>query len=57
VDVSKQIIERTWNSIHKYGATICSDNWENVAWHPFLKIMVACSNGNVFIGSIDTIGE
>jgi hypothetical protein len=25
VDVSKQVIERTWNLIHKYGATICSN--------------------------------
>jgi hypothetical protein len=31
VDVSKQVTERTWNSIHKYGTTICYDGWDNVA--------------------------
>jgi hypothetical protein len=31
VDVSKQVTERTWNSIHKYGTTICFNNWDNIA--------------------------
>jgi hypothetical protein len=44
-----------WNLIHKYGATICS--CDNVAWHPLLNVMFACPSGDVFIGSIDTIGE
>jgi hypothetical protein len=30
VDVSKQVTKRTWDSIHKYGATICYDGWDNV---------------------------
>jgi hypothetical protein len=46
-----------WNLIHKYGATICSDSWDNVAWHPLLNVMFACPSGDVFIGSIDTTRE
>jgi hypothetical protein len=45
------------NLIHKYRVTICYDGWDNVALHPLLNIMFVCSNGNVFIGSIDIIGE
>ncbi len=43
--------------IHKYGTTICSKGWDNVAQRPLLNKMFSCSSGNVFIGSIDTIGE
>jgi hypothetical protein len=57
VDVSKQVTKRTWNFIHKYGTTICSDGWDNIAQRPFLNVMFGCSSGNVFIGSIDIIGE
>jgi len=48
VDVSKQIFNRTQNSIHKYGATICFDGWDNVAQCPLLNVMFVCPNGNVF---------
>ncbi len=47
----------TQNAIRKYGASNYSYGWDNVAWHPLLKVMFACPNGDVFIGSIDTIGE
>jgi hypothetical protein len=43
--------------IHKYGATICFNGWDNVAWHPLLNVMFVCPSGNVFIGFIDTIRE
>jgi len=57
VDVSKQVTKRTQNLIHKYGATICFNGWNNVAWHPLLNVMLVCPSGNVFIGSIDTTRE
>ncbi len=57
MDVSKQITKRMWNSIHTYGLTNCSNGWNNVAQHPLLNVMFACPNGDVFLGSIDTIGE
>jgi hypothetical protein len=31
--------------------------WDNIARCPLLNVMLACSNGNVFVDSIDTIGE
>jgi hypothetical protein len=32
VDVSKQVINWMWNTIHKYGTTICSNGLKNVIW-------------------------
>jgi hypothetical protein len=55
--VSKQVITRTWNSIHKYGVTICSNGWDNISQHPLLNVMFAYLSGNVFKGSIDTTRE
>ncbi len=55
--MSKQVTERTQNVIHKYGATICFNGWDNVAQHSLLNVMFACPSGDVFVGSIDTIGE
>jgi hypothetical protein len=46
-----------WNSIHKYGATICFNGWDNVARHPLLNEMFTCLSGDVFIGSMDTTRE
>jgi hypothetical protein len=57
VGVSKQVTKSTHNSIHKHGATIYSNSWDNVAWHPLLNVMFACPSGDVFIGSIDKTRE
>jgi hypothetical protein len=57
VNVSKQVTKRTWNLIHKYGTTTCSDGWDNGARHPLLNVMFACPSGDVFISSIDTKWE
>jgi hypothetical protein len=46
---------RNW--IHKYGITICFDGWDKIAQCPLLHIMFVYLNGDVFIGSIDIIGE
>jgi hypothetical protein len=51
--VSKQVTKRMQKLIHKYGPTICSNGWDNIAWHPLLNVMLACPSGDVFIGSID----
>jgi len=29
VDMSKLVIERMWNSIHKCGTNICPNGWDN----------------------------
>jgi glycerol-3-phosphate dehydrogenase len=57
MDVSKQVTKKMQNSIHKYGATIYYDGWNNVARCPLLNVMFACPSGDVFIGSIDTTRE
>jgi len=54
LDVSRHIYERTQNSIHKYEATIYSNGWDNVAWRPLLNTMFVYSNGDVFVGAVDT---
>jgi hypothetical protein len=59
VNVSKRVIEKTHNSIQKYGATICFNGWgwDNVTQHSLLNVMLIDLDGNVFIGSIDTLGS
>ncbi len=42
------------NSIHKYGATICSDGWDNINSCPLVNIMFICPNGDFFLEAIDT---
>jgi hypothetical protein len=55
VDMSKLVTKRMRNSIHKYGATICSNVWDNVIRHQLLNMMFVCLNGDVFLGAIDTM--
>jgi hypothetical protein len=57
VIVSKLISKNIQNSIHKYGATICSNGWDNVARCPLLNTMIVCPNGDVFLSAIDIMGE
>ncbi len=42
------------NSTHKYGESIYSNGWDNIAQHPLLNVIFVCPNGNVFINAIDT---
>ena len=55
--VKLQIEERTKHCISLYGATICSDGWDNVAHRPLMNVMLVYPIGNIFLGSIDTTGE
>ncbi len=57
VQLTKYVTKRMRHSIHKYGTTICYDGWDNIAWYPLLNVMFACPSGDVFIGSINIIGE
>ncbi len=45
------------NSIHKYGVTICSDGWDNINNHLLLNIMFVCSNQDLFLETINIIGD
>ncbi len=55
VIMSKLIATNIQNSIHKYGATICSNGWDNIARHPLLNMMFVCPNGDVFLSAINTM--
>jgi hypothetical protein len=55
--VCKLVVKNIQNSIHKYGATICSNGWDNVARRPLLNVMFVCPNGDVFLSAIDIKGE
>jgi hypothetical protein len=57
VDVSKQVTDKIQNLTHKYGTTICSYGWDNIARCPLLSVMIVCPSGDIFIGSIHTIGK
>ena len=52
-----EVAEKTRASIHKYGVTICSDRWDNVTHRPLMNVMLACTSGEIFLGSIDTTGK
>jgi hypothetical protein len=56
-EVATMVNEKTKGSIHKYGVTICSDGWDNVTNRPLINVMLACTSGEVFLGSVDTTGE
>lgn len=54
----KELVEKKTNvDIAKYGATICSDGWDNVTNRPLMNVMLVCPMGDVFLGSIDTTGS
>lgn len=55
--VKMQIEEKTKHCISLYGATICSDGWDNVVHRPLMNVMLVCPVGDVFLGSIDTTGN
>jgi hypothetical protein len=55
INVFKHVIKKMWNFINEYGATICSNGWDNVARYPLLNLMLFCPNGDIFLGAIDTI--
>jgi hypothetical protein len=44
-------------SIALYGATICSDGWNNVIHRLLMNVMLVCPAGDIFIGSVDTTGH
>jgi hypothetical protein len=51
------VTDKTKNSIHKYGAIICSDEWDNINICPLLNIILVYPNRNLFLKTIDTIKD
>jgi hypothetical protein len=55
--VKPEIEKATKQSIALYGATLCYDGWDNVIHWQLINVMLFCPGGDVFIGSVDTIGH
>ena len=57
VDVEKKMEEKLGNSIGKYGITICCDKWDNVQNRLLLNVVQCGTNGDLFLGTINTTGN
>ena len=57
IDVEKKVKEKLGNSIEKYGITICCDGWDNIQNRPLLNVVQCGPNGDLFLGTINTIGN
>jgi hypothetical protein len=55
--VEAKVKKATKQSIEVYGATICTDGWDNVTRRPLMNVMLSCPTGDIFLGSIDTTGN
>ena len=56
-NLDKQVKEKLWNSIDKYGVTLCCDRWDNIQNQPLLNMVQCGTKGDVFLDTIDTIGN
>ena len=57
VDDEKKVEEKLGNFIGKYGVTICCDGWDNVQNRPLLNVVQCGPHGDLFLGTINTIGN
>jgi hypothetical protein len=55
--VEAEVKKATKQSIEVYGATICTDGWDNVTRRPLMNVMLSCPACDIFLGSIDTTGN
>jgi hypothetical protein len=55
--VEIKVKKATKQSIEIYGTTIFTDGWDNVTREPLMNIMLLCLAGDIFLGSIDTVGN
>ena len=51
--VEAEVKKAIKQSIEVYGATICTDGWDNVTRRPLMNVMLLCPTGDIFLGSID----
>jgi hypothetical protein len=55
--IEVEMKKATKQSIEVYGATICTDGWNNVTRRPLMNVMLSCPAGGIFLVSIDTTGN
>jgi hypothetical protein len=56
-EVEKKTTTQLGDSLHKYGVTLCANGWNNVQSRPLLNIIQTRTRGELFLGTINTIGE
>jgi hypothetical protein len=47
--IKAEIEKASKQSIALYGATICSDGWDNVIHRPLMNVMLVCPTGDVLV--------
>ena len=55
--IGTEVKKATKQSIEGYGATICTDGWDNITSRPLMNVILSCPTCDIFLGSIDTIGN
>jgi hypothetical protein len=55
--IKAEMKKATKQSTVLYGATICSNSWDNVIHWLLMNVMLVCPTGDVFIDSVDTTGH
>ena len=56
-NLDKEVKEKLGNSIDKYGVPLCCDGWDNVQNRPLFNMVQCGTKGDVFLDTIDTIGN
>ena len=57
MEVEAEVKKATSFSIETYGVSLCSDGWDNVVHCPLMNIMLSCLASDIFLGSVDTLGN
>ena len=52
--VEGEVKKATKQSIEVYGATICTNGWDNITRQLLMNVMLLCPAGDIFLGCIDT---
>ena len=55
--VEEEVKKATKQSKEIYSATIYMDGWNNITRWPLINVMLLCLAGEIFLGSINTIGN
>jgi hypothetical protein len=56
-EVERKTTTQLEDSLHKYGVTLCVDEWDNVQNLPLLNIIQTGTHRDLLLGTIDTTGE
>ena len=56
-NLDKHVKEKLGNSKEKYGVTLCCDGWNNIQDRPLFNMVQCGTKRDVFLGTIDTIGN